>query len=613
MSFIKALVDNAFRRIDAQRQQLTISYLDHRARRALRDDPSNAFTQASQLIAYDHEAPEGYWRLADVYFARCDYETASRLYYTAVELSKDNNILGEVQPRLDEIKDKLNKVSNPWALLPRELVQTIFEYVPEVRMECMGVCRAWRDQLANMPIWDDVSLDLCHRPAEDYAHEGLPSYIAQHTRWLQLNTMIGLRATTAFLLQKERPSLEHIVIMDGSVPTMSTEDLYLEWPDPLDILDLSSQLTVLQIRTDSILNNTLQLFLVYCPQLVELSVRMIDRVTFRSVGTWQGPYSPAEGPTALTYLDWYNPLELVEADPRIFLDRVPNLQAIRIHHFPYHRPLDGFMKQLREKCPDLQQIALEVEEDYADETSWPLRLDGPPTGGVRSIDIGYDVMLSDTVRQDLLLDASETLEHLRLGGTPLGINGVHVHLPKLATLNLSFDVPVLLRPLPHVLLTSCPRLQELTLSHLVLSTPLMQAFLQLPHLAKLSLTWCRGEPQLLKQLADEAAAQGKACALRELAINDRFNGDDILLTDASLPALGRMGMLTHLSLLPYLEHRALDQHTWTLFLTHAAQSRLTTHLESFLVDASESTIDALTMAFRKGVVKRHPDPMLMVI
>lgn len=401
--------------------------------------------------------------------------------------------------------------------------------------------------------------------------------------------------------------------MDASQP-MEGEDLHLEWPDPLDMVELASQLTVLHLRTDAILDNVLQLFLVHCPQLVELSVRMIDRITFVSVGTWQGPYSPTHGATALTYLDWYNPLELVQADPSIFLDRIPKLQAIRIHHYPYHRPMDDFLRQLCQKCPDFQQLVLEVEEDDEDTTPWPLRLEGPATGGLRSIDIGYDVMLSDAARQELVLDASATLENLRLGGTPLGTsNDTRVHFPRLATLNLSFDPPILLRPLPQTLLASCPHLQELTLSSLTLTAPLMRAFLQLHQLHKLSLTWCRGEPDFLKLLADGAAAQGKACALRELVVSDRFNGQGILLSDASLPSLGRMGTLKRLSLLAPLEESGLDQQSWTLFLNHAAQSRLTSRLESLWVDASESTMDALATAFRRGVVKRYPDRTFMVI
>lgn len=217
MSLLKELVKNALRKVDAHRQQFTIAYLDHCARRALEDEStSSAFAYASQLIAYNHQAPEGYWRLADVHFAQHDYETASRLYYTALELS-DYSILSEIQPRLDTIRRKLRKVSNPWALLPRELVHAIFEYMPGARVTCMGVCRAWRNQLSHMLIWDNMTLVLLDRVAEDYARDGLPPYIAQHTRRLQIDTIITLRFTTAFLLQKDRPSLEHLGKSDEAV------------------------------------------------------------------------------------------------------------------------------------------------------------------------------------------------------------------------------------------------------------------------------------------------------------------------------------------------------------------------------------------------------------
>ncbi|ORY99089.1 hypothetical protein BCR43DRAFT_513232 [Syncephalastrum racemosum] len=186
-----------------------------------------------------------------------------------LQASSSNTALRQAVARRDSKADPLDK-------LPDDVLASIFKYVPEKRILCIGLSRAWRARMINLPVWQILKIDLKNKLPEGIWQDGLCQVLHPSLESVSVTTDVPLCTPVSLLAESGCINIQRFSITDengcsfGS--TAPDADLYLNKRFVSNVQKLaSSYLTDLRIVSRQIPCNLILLLLQLCPNLTLLS------------------------------------------------------------------------------------------------------------------------------------------------------------------------------------------------------------------------------------------------------------------------------------------------------------------------------------------------------
>ncbi|ORY90431.1 hypothetical protein BCR43DRAFT_499286 [Syncephalastrum racemosum] len=498
------------------------------------------------------DAATGYTWCANVYSAKCNYKRAAELYALASE--RDPNSL-ELQQAAAQSLARTHCRLDPLLHLPNEVILKIFDFIPQMRVRCTRVSRAWRHHLLSLgSLWTTLSIYVVRKPNVGYWQGGLQRYLHPNLKHVNVSTNGHVCAILSLLIQADCMNIKKITLRDVThyKPDSSADGrrshMDISFLHQLSMLGHS--LTHLRIGSSLRPRGLLCMLLTTLPCLEILVFRPSPDTKQRyTVPTWDDTYLSTPRATSLRHLEWMNHWDSDGMTEANFLAAYcPDLEYILLNSFGEAlSPVELFAEIVQKNCHNLKQLTLGVTRIDRHLRDIGTR---PDVHGVRYLTLNTQMPLNSTFAQDLLVQHEQTLEELHYISTP-GVDfstlrdTLHIQPPNLRWLAVAYSPLEGLHPLP-AFITSCPRLETIQLDRVKLTPGLARALLQLPNLRTLSLSRCLGDVQsyldFLEGVASLPHDQQRLEAFNFVSHNTSFDLNPILV------ATGALASVTHLRL-----------------------------------------------------------------
>lgn len=142
----------------------------------------------------------------DISFKRLNYSRAIELYTRYLELDPDADV-----PQLVVARRKRSRKADPLTRLPDAVLECIFGFVPESRLEAMLVCRLWHTKLLRLhALWSTFTLNLCNKRLSSYFEATSRRYLGPHVKHLTLKTNKQLCPAMSLLVLSQCTRIETI-------------------------------------------------------------------------------------------------------------------------------------------------------------------------------------------------------------------------------------------------------------------------------------------------------------------------------------------------------------------------------------------------------------------
>ncbi|ORY97391.1 hypothetical protein BCR43DRAFT_489692 [Syncephalastrum racemosum] len=569
----------------------------------------SAMKTSESLMTRFPDEPTGYRWAGDIAMARHNYARAIDFYRRYVALYPSG------RTQLAVAEKCLKKKVDPFGCLPDDVIEIIIHFVLETRLTMMLVSSSWRARLLRLPVvWRSMSLNFTSQPLSLYFESAPRRYLGPHIHHLTLKCDKTLCAAAGLLALGQCVQLRSLEILDAT----KYHDEKYEDQDQLrlchrDFARISLHLTKLTIETQLVPQHTLQYILKICPQLETLIYRVKNPQNAMCDLPIEGAEPSGLQPSRIKHLEWPTPDDLmVEESAARLPESLPRLEFLWVRSMDpgaYNEVfVSDFLRKLQDTCPALEQLYL-GDDGVQVLLEQKKSLQKPATTrGIRQMALWQYCPSHEELEvfRQIITRHANTLEclHVTLSGGYFDEEMEEVPdqvqlppMPHLTSLMLQDAVAPSMEPF-HLFLSRCQALQKLALHQLeFLSDDVFRAILQLPDLRSLTLDMCDLDPDDIALFVTHAVALGETCPLRELHITAR--------NVFWLAHLGRLTMVKHMSFLcpdpGDLEPVAAQvQRT---FLDHAAESGLTTRLESLYFTANTYNINAVKNAFAPGVVR----------
>ncbi|ORY97389.1 hypothetical protein BCR43DRAFT_489690 [Syncephalastrum racemosum] len=571
----------------------------------------------------------------DISFKRLNYNRAIELYTRYLELDPDADV-----PQLVVARRKRSRKADPFMRLPNSILEHIFGYIPESRLEAVLVCKLWTTKLRRLhALWSSFTLNLCNKRLSSYFEATSRRYLGPHIKHLTLKTNKHLCPAMSLLVLGECTRIETITVQDSSIykDEKETKRNAPPWSNAVDLVTLGTCMTRLHIMTTFVAPNALLLLLSTCPRLKSLIYLIEEKSAPKNVARLNRARSPLCSELAPLDCSALQVPERVDIEHLewVYLDDVLNhaawliracikMRCLRVRGSGEHRSnkfgdqLAHFISQVQEKWPALERLLFPRSRGVA-ETLWgyderqKAKQEVLQAHGLCELAVTYYEPKAPEFKalHTCLLRHQQTLEYLNFSSwcyvrhldAPepkcLFTNQQAIPLlPRLETLVLGDSISYMQR-LDTFIADTCHNVRRIYLYDLTIDESVIDALLQLPYLTTLHIDDCNGKGQDLEaRFIRGIVAQGDSCTLAELEITpdpfDRFWGMQHFPETAKFKTLKRLaygGMRIHMD-------EALERR----FVENATESGLINTLDCLRVGFDLYTPVYLWKAFRPGVV-----------
>ncbi|ORY93229.1 hypothetical protein BCR43DRAFT_496545 [Syncephalastrum racemosum] len=441
---------------------------------------------------------------------------------------------------------------DPFELLTHEILKMILDLIPEQRVTCMLVSRAWRDLVRKTPP-AHLTVALRERQLNQVMRRGLDRELQLNPPSLKwLSSKSNMCSLASELVRTKCFKLKKLSVEDNK--PLANEA-------PLDdfirnCTRLTENLTHLEVLTGYKGTKSLFEFITsHCPQLVNLSYRHVSNTT--------PPDLPrgSTKPTQLRQLFWQGDVQPF-SNYEYLSKYCPNLEVLQLLRSPR-----AALLRLNRYLQTLQKLPKLVDWRLVSDSEHRLPVPNLDAGlskpGLRNLIIEGRFKVDIKIVLDIVLKNHDTLVHFDYEPFEYDFessdfrafsNGrIDRLIPKTAATPFPslrhLHIDFMLRLPLSALLSDCPVLETLEFTSVPMKPEIIDR-LNLRTLRRFIVRDCLDGAEVFTKLVDAIAALGSDANLRSLEFTDKDFGDRMPI-ERLLPILGSMSSLEELRLDAY--------------------------------------------------------------